>query len=693
MIHPLIEVSNHTVQPNLPKIVLSMIVGNEEGVVRRCLESALRHVDCVVVSVNGSDRTEAIVREMGAHVVREPWKDFGWNRTRAAQAARRFARGRGFDLANTYLLLLDADMELVVEDHGFREKLTFPHYRLFQRSAGGQRWENSRLLRLDHDWRCVKRTHEYWSGFPDVYPETFEGLWISDRNDGGEHGKKYERDASLLSMELDENPGDARSLFYLAETYFHWAQQAEEAGQKTLAEMRFSYAIDYYARRWDAGDWDEERWFALYKKGLAELALAKLTKRAGRGIETLLEAYEARPGRAEVPAALSRQYRDEGKNALALLFAKAAMVIPPTRDALFVDETAWTTKIDEDIAVSSYYVGDVESGRKACDRLSRARSRGSSFQDFVSTTEGFYVPQAVTASRRGSFEIPPQVLEGGRWAPSTPTVVRVPSLGGFLVGVRLVNYWQERGRCYESRDLDRHIRTETAVLHVSDDLGEQEFLGVQKYVPPPGWRQGWEGGVAIIGLEDQRWCVHRGEIWFTATTFDGDPPRGPRVVLGRLTVDGCSVEYLTDLHYDGATNCEKNWVPRSFDGSLEIIYSYDPFTVLDVDVDTGRCTERAKSVPPMVGTRWRGGAFHGDFGVVHEVVRHENNNVYYHRLVRTRGDEVREASRLFAFDHRGIEYAAGIHVGDAGILVTYSLEDKESRFVVFSDEESRRLFP
>jgi len=696
--HPLVEVSRHAVRT--PRIVLSMIAGNEERVIGRCLASVSPHVDLMVVSVNGRDRTEEIAREHGAHVVREPWRDFGYNRTRAAQAARRHAlREFHFDGTNTYLLLVDADMVLRVDDPKFRERLVYPVYCLDQRS-GALVYENVRLIRLDHDWRCVGRTHEHWAPFPDVFPIRFDGVWIDDQNDGGEHGRKHERDIELLVKDLEDDPSSVRALFYLAESHYHWAQRAEELKRPEIAIGRFRTASEFYQKRYDAGDWDEERWFSRYKQGLTELHLTRLTGKPGPGIEILLDAYNYRPGRPEVPAEIAKHFRLMGKNALTLLFAKTASSLPPSKDRLFVDESARTAKANEEIAIASYYVGDLEGGLAACDRLAYARERGAGFQDFVLRTAGFYTPPAVKAKHRGIFEIPEEVLEGGRWAPSTPTIVR--SGDGFLVGVRLVNYSQERGRWYESRDPDRVIRTKTAVVRLSADFSKQEFLGTQRVGIQNGLWNGWRAHDQIRGLEDQRWCLHQGQIWFTATTFDGHPPRGPRVVLGCLSSDGLDVMHLTDLKYDKATDCEKNWVPRSNKGRLELIYSYDPFVVLEIDLETGQCTERIRTWPPMSAGMWRGGAFDSDngCGLVHERINHyreengkvvEDRNVYFHRFFSEEDGQITEASRVFTFDHQGIEYAAGlVPVGD-DMLVTYSFEDREARFIVFSPDDAEQL--
>jgi hypothetical protein len=77
------------------RLVLCMIVKNEAAIIERCLDAALPHVDAYVICDTGStDGTVEAVRAAGSRldkpgiVCRHPWKDFGHNRTRSADAAR-----------------------------------------------------------------------------------------------------------------------------------------------------------------------------------------------------------------------------------------------------------------------------------------------------------------------------------------------------------------------------------------------------------------------------------------------------------------------------------------------------------------------------------------------------------------------------------------------------------------------------
>lgn len=685
------------------RVVLSMIVGNEEHVIERCLRAALPHVDGFVISSNGRDRTKEIALGMQelapGIVVDEPWRSFGQNRTGAFRAARRWARERRWDLSQTYVITVDADMALRVSDVDYRERLSEPSYTLRQHQ-GASHHDNVRLMRLDRDWLCARRTHEFWSPWPEVpWAPPLNGVDVDDRNDGGEHARKYERDVELLMLDFDELHDD-RSAFYLGETYHHWAQQAEEQSReaekreqkiearvkRATAIARFKLARTWYDARIEIGGWNEETFMAKYKRALAVLSSDRLGMRdpsGSSGMELLLESVSERPERAEVWAELSRRFRDASQSHLALLFAERARATPKTNDMLFVDESAWTTKPDEDIAVSGFYTGDHEKGLAACDRLSADPCID---QAWVSKTVGFYIPEKVVAKDRGSFSIDSKLSEGDRYAPSTPCIVRLG--GDEIVNVRLVNYAQQRGRWYVPRDGDGAIRTENVVRF--GDVQER-----QSYERPDGWSE----HPRIKGLEDQRWIVHDGRIWFTATTYEAPTCRdSPQVVLGRIDKEALAtkVDKLLALRWKGATAVEKNWLPWSFHSELRLIYSYNPFVVLGVNEVTGECWEAIRRAGPPCAQRWRGSAApiprNGKhLLLVHEVVHHDNHNVYFHRFVVVTGAGIERWSRPFTFDHHGIEYAGGLLARKKEIVVTYSREDKEACWITFTPEQVERM--
>ena len=69
-------------------LTLFLIVRNEERVLDRCLDSAQPLVDhTVIVDTGSTDDTVAIAKRR-AHVLEQPWENFGVNRTKSFQAVK-----------------------------------------------------------------------------------------------------------------------------------------------------------------------------------------------------------------------------------------------------------------------------------------------------------------------------------------------------------------------------------------------------------------------------------------------------------------------------------------------------------------------------------------------------------------------------------------------------------------------------
>src|SRR5690606_2444314 len=125
-----------------------------------------------------------------------------------------------------------------------------------------------------------------------------------------------ERNRELLERDLDRDPDDARTVFYLGLTY-------QDLGRR-------EQAIDLLTRRSEMGGWDEQVFYAAYR---AAVLTAELDWE--RGVSALLEAWSRRPTRAEPLHELARGYRLRDQHHLAHLFARRAVDLPvPGRPAL-----------------------------------------------------------------------------------------------------------------------------------------------------------------------------------------------------------------------------------------------------------------------------------------------------------------------------------------------------------------------
>lgn len=221
-------------------ICLNMIVRNESALIERCLTAAAAHIDCYVICDTGSTddtvekiRTFFAARNIPGVIAHTTFQDFEQARNFALDAAR------DSDLEFDYLLLCDADMELVVERPAFREEPAGVPYLVAQHSTGGDlQYQNLRLVPR----RCPARyrgvTHEYL----DVTPAErvgFDGIWFRDHAAGSNRTDKFNRDITLLTQGLQAEPDNERYVFYLANTYFdRTTSRSNDLVRQTRADGR-----------------------------------------------------------------------------------------------------------------------------------------------------------------------------------------------------------------------------------------------------------------------------------------------------------------------------------------------------------------------------------------------------------------------------------------------------------------------
>lgn len=323
----------------MAKLCLNMIVRNEAAIIARCLRAAAPHVDAYVIMDTGStDDTVAIIertmRDAGVpgHVLRGEFRTFEQARNDALHAAR------ASDLEFDYLLLVDADMDLRVDDPDFRDGLTAPAYHLLQRNTAIG-YLNMRLVRRDVAARYVGVTHEFLE-IGGEQAENLPGAWFWDHAEGSSRAVKFERDIALLTAALRTEPDNARHVFYLAQTY-------RDCG-------RTEQALETYRRRVGLGGWVEEVWYSL-------LQIAVLSEKLGHDdaavVDAYLAAFQFRPARVEPLVHLARYYRESRRFALAYLMADQARRVDRPDDLLFLDESAYAWRAHDEFAIAAYWTG------------------------------------------------------------------------------------------------------------------------------------------------------------------------------------------------------------------------------------------------------------------------------------------------------------------------------------------------
>jgi len=333
-----------------PTVCLNMIVRNEAHIVREVLSDAAPLIDeWVVVDTGSTDGTQDVIREffedagVAGTLHERPWRDFGTNRTEAIE----LCAGR-----SDYVWVIDAD-DRVVGDLDLTE-LRADAYHL--RYGDDFTYWRKQIFRTSLRWRFEGRVHEYPVCLDAATEERLDGRYhIDSRRLGDRSGAadKYARDGALLAAAVAENPEDARSTFYLAQSY-------RDAGDVPAA-------LEWYTRRVALGGWPEE-------VGYAGLQRGQLLERLGRpwaeALAAYLEAWRAHPRRAEPLHEIARRYRADGHYRLGYLFASRAAALPfPSDDSLFVASDVYRWRVDDERSVCAYYVGQLHESFDVSTRL------------------------------------------------------------------------------------------------------------------------------------------------------------------------------------------------------------------------------------------------------------------------------------------------------------------------------------
>ena len=329
---------------NSTRLCLNMIVKNETANLERCLAAVAPHIQCWVIGDTGStDGTQDFIlkffaeRGIPGELHSFPFVNFAQARNAALDHAY------ASELAWDYLLLADADMELVVEDPDFGKKLEAPCYDLLQR-AGISYW-NRRLVRRDAGARYHGVTHEYLG--VEGGGSRLHGVWYKDHASGSNRVDKFERDIRLLTAALAEEPEHQRYWFYLAQSY-------RDAG-------RLLEAAEAYSKRAGMGGWEEEAWYAT----LQEARCLRDLGDEGGFVRQALAAFSRRPHRAEPLYDLARYHRERGRNEAAALFAEQGLALGrPDGDALFVEDHVYEWGLREELSIAANY--SPAPARKAC---------------------------------------------------------------------------------------------------------------------------------------------------------------------------------------------------------------------------------------------------------------------------------------------------------------------------------------
>lgn len=312
-------------------ICLSMIVKNESAVLERCLESVKPLIDAwEIVDTGSTDNTpklaRKILRGIPGQVRHTRWDGFSAARNLALKFASR----------STYALLVDAD-DTIEGQLPKKAKLKADAYSM-RIAYGDTSYWRPQLVRTGSGLHFEGVVHEALTSDTPVVIERLDTLVYRVGGGGARSSdpEKYRRDAELL----EQSPATPRNVFYLAQSW-------RDAGEPKKA-------LDAYRRRAEMAGWEEETYFSLHEIGRM---MERLRWAAPEIIAAYLAAFEYRPTRAEPLCSLARYLRESGHVKAAYPFARAASLTPRPDDSLFVDDSVYAWRAQDEAAIAAFYVG------------------------------------------------------------------------------------------------------------------------------------------------------------------------------------------------------------------------------------------------------------------------------------------------------------------------------------------------
>lgn len=664
----------------MTQLCLNMIVRNESARIIRCLESVAPYISSWVITDTGStDDTPKIIkqffkdRKTPGHMHYAPFLNWAQARNSALLAAGA-TRLRG-----DYLLLCDADMELVVKDKDWLRGLDGISYDMMQHGSG-LIYANRRLLRSDQRCKYLGVTHEYLDA---AAAGMIEGAWFIDHADGGNRDGKFKRDIELLLDGLKTEPDNSRYWFYLGQSYRDLGQPAEAAAA--------------YKKCVELGGWDEQVWNAQLNYATA----LKDTGDESGFIREMLIAHNMRPSRAETLYDLAKFYRVKGMNAASTVFSEAALQIPLGKDLLFVNAYAHTVGPREEFAVTAFY--DPAKRARAfdmCDGLATDPNVSPGTRQQARSNLFHYV-QPLHALMQTSLHRIPFVPPDG-YTPMNPSVALIGER--IMVIVRSVNYTITDTGHYAIKSGDGSINAENPI-HTRNYL-----LNLNTKFEVEGWGEityDWPEPPEynlVRGFEDMRLFKYGNMLHFSANIRELNKEGWCDQYVGTISPDGVAqnIRRMSSpgevLYTPPQRQHEKNWMPITVDRGV----SNGPHFMYRLGhvIDTLGCTVSIHRPDYDVG-QVNGGSQVIRFGseylaVVHEAFYMEGGQRYYvHRFAQLdREFKLLKLSKPFVFFDRQIEFAAGLawHPDHGRLMISFGVRDREAWIATVTAKDVKGLF-
>ena len=341
-------------------LCLNMIVKNEMANLERCLAAVADHIGCWVIGDTGStDGTQDFIvtflcraQSCPGELHSFPFQNFEQARNAALDCA--YASPLAYD----YLLFADADMELVVEDPGFRERLDGAGLSVAAAHGRAAQLIGTRASSGATPARAITASPTNISTCPAMSASS-AGF--------GTRTTPAARTGSTNSSATSDCCWRASSRSRrITATGSTWRNPtATPDGRPKAAEA--------YAKRAEMGGWDEEAWYARLQEARC---LRNLGDEGGFLRRRWRRSTSARsaPSRSTTWRASTAR---SGMNEASVLFSEPGWrCTRPEQDILFLEDFVYTAGLKEEFSIAANYARDParkDRGFAACNWLALNR--------------------------------------------------------------------------------------------------------------------------------------------------------------------------------------------------------------------------------------------------------------------------------------------------------------------------------
>ena len=370
-------------QAHNPLLVAVLMIKDEAHIIEKTVTPLYEGgiTNFFVLDTGSNDGTQDVLKKffkknkINGILKEEKFVDFATSRNRALELAEKEFPNAAF------MLMLDANWHV----HGVDQLLNFcrehvyddkPSYliRVINYANGNVTGSlKPRLFKTVDHVRYIGPVHEY------IEPQKNSLFAIStpcyidqipNEKKQQESTEKILKNEQLLLKEYDKNPGDAHTLFYLAQTYANLGE--------------FKKAYDYLKLRIAINGNAEENYLALYRLGLITRLLwqSDASHNWQEALDYLLFAHSMRPQRAEPLIRIAQHYLTENNRAIAYLFARRAIEMPiPVNETELVELDLYNYTRFDLMSTCAWNVGALDLGEGATREALKLNPEAKHLQD------------------------------------------------------------------------------------------------------------------------------------------------------------------------------------------------------------------------------------------------------------------------------------------------------------------------